>query len=127
MERMNEDNSDFGVFGYPSPTFGAVTLLLYFCRGCFIFGVLRSVCGKVIGNGEKIYPGELESVPFCYPSSIAPTIVILYLGWRDPENSGTLLHIAVVEENNFGATITRSLISAGINVNKTDITGETII
>ena len=47
-----------------------------------------------------------------------------YLGWRDPEGGGTLLHVAVVEENNFGASITRTLIDAGIDINKTDVTGK---
>ena len=49
---------------------------------------------------------------------------MLPAGWRDPENSGTLLHVAVVEENNFGANITRTLIEAGMDVNRTNITGE---
>ncbi len=59
----------------------------------------------------------------CRPAGSPLIRVMPFPGWRDTENGGTLLHVAVVEENNFGANVTRLLIKAGVDVNKTDVTG----
>ncbi len=72
----------------------------------------------MVGGAGAFKPSQRTLVP------TALTAFSPISGWRDPETGGTLLHVAVVEENNFGASITRTLITAGVDVNATNAAGQ---